>query len=359
MHYYGDVSNLNAPYDATTLQGVDTPQPVGGLGAKLMNVTPMQQRQYTAAHQRDINVRLVARGLCPIKADGIWGKESCGALRYLVPSERNMHSECTKFRPYISPKSCATQKRLADGEGYGKGPTGRPYIWGSRPAQQVKRRNPEAYYPSPTPTLAQWQGAWTKAKCKNSCLADHRRMRAGSSWPSLSDRDANIWCGEACGGNWGGRGPLKGLEGFSGFGSVTWDGKTLPSLGYPWRQASNDTLQVQARFNTELAKRDRCPLLLDGDLGPRVCGALFEMSDVSAPDGLVATCSQHAGESTPTEFCPGGVVSDSPLISPPSDSEDPDSSTASDKKGGFPMLAAVGIVGGLVLLAAVMKKKKR
>lgn len=222
MHYYGDTSNLNAPYDATTLQGVDTPQPVGGLGA------------------------LRLRGQVP--------------SRFRKSSERYRRGYGLKYWDEVIPHDQLTQ---------------------------------------------------------------HKR------------------------------------RGVRGLGSVTWDGKTLPSLGYPWRQASNDTLQVQARFNTELAKRDRCPLLLDGDLGPRTCGALFEMSDVSAPDGLVATCSQHAGESTPTKSCPGGVVSDSPLISPPSDSEDPDSSTASDKKGGFPMLAAVGIVGGLVLLAAVLKKKKR
>lgn len=142
------------------------------------------------------------------------------------------------------------------------------------------------------------------------------------------------------------------MASIQGLGAVTWEGRTLPSAGYPWMQESDDTLQVQYRFNEALAQKDLCPLLLDGVAGPRTCGALYSV-DTPAPSGLVQTCSLHAGEEMAPKSCPGGVVPDSPA--PVVDDE-----VVVEKRGGIPIwIWGLGL-GVLAVGAAIaMKKKKR
>lgn len=135
-----------------------------------------------------------------------------------------------------------------------------------------------------------------------------------------------------------------------GVGAVTWDGKTLPSVGYPWRVASNDTLEMQFRFNAEMAKRDMCPLLVDGELGPRSCGALFLLDGVPAPSGAVATCSQHAGEEP--KVCPGGIVNEPAPAPAPVVPVKP-------KSAGIPVWVWGLGLGVVAVGAAMMLKKKR
>lgn len=137
-----------------------------------------------------------------------------------------------------------------------------------------------------------------------------------------------------------------------GVGSVTWEGKTIPSLGYPWRVASSDTLDVQFKLNTELAKRDLCPLLVDGDLGPRTCGAMLTMEDVSVPDGIVATCAQHAGDAMEPKHCPGGVPPAPPEPEPPIEEE-------TTKSGEIPVWVWGLGVGVLAVGIAIASKKKK
>lgn len=140
-----------------------------------------------------------------------------------------------------------------------------------------------------------------------------------------------------------------------GIGGVTFEGKTLPAIGFPWREGSNDTLDVQARFNNELADRDLCPLLLDGVLGPRTCAAMLTMDDVGAPDGMVATCAQHVSETIGFEpkRCPGGVVTAPPPAEPAPIAK-------AEKRGEIPVWVwGLGIGVLAVGLAIASKKKKR
>lgn len=147
--------------------------------------------------------------------------------------------------------------------------------------------------------------------------------------------------------------PYDGYYPLQGVGGVTWEGKTLPAIGYPWREASDDTLNFQASANVALAKRDFCPLLLDGHAGPRTCGAIFTLDELSAPDGLVATCAQHAGEAMAPSSCPGGIP---PVNSPPP--SDDDGLVVEPKEGGIPVWVWGLGVGILVVGLALASKKK-
>lgn len=145
------------------------------------------------------------------------------------------------------------------------------------------------------------------------------------------------------------------IQGYNtGMGAVTYEGKTLPSVGFPWMEESNDTLEVQYRFNAALKSRDYCPLLADGVLGPRTCGAMYTLEDLSAPDGMVATCSQHVAEANqyPPKVCPGGVVPDAPA-------QEEQVERVQPKKAGIPMWVWGAGIAAVAIGAAIMLKKKR
>lgn len=78
QHQYGDLSNLNAPYDVVPLQGVGQP---------FQNPDdpkyPWKQKsQQTVQLQQDINEGLTSAGKCLIVEDGFLGYKTCGALAY-------------------------------------------------------------------------------------------------------------------------------------------------------------------------------------------------------------------------------------------------------------------------------------
>lgn len=73
-HHYGDVSNLNAPYDVIPLQGigaVDDPR-----------YPWIQDSSDTLTLQQDLNEGLAAAGGCLLKEDGKLGPSTCGALKH-------------------------------------------------------------------------------------------------------------------------------------------------------------------------------------------------------------------------------------------------------------------------------------
>lgn len=73
-HHYGDVSNLNAPYDVIPLQGigaVDDPR-----------YPWKQESNDTLVLQQDLNEGLTAAGACLLTEDGKLGPSTCGALKH-------------------------------------------------------------------------------------------------------------------------------------------------------------------------------------------------------------------------------------------------------------------------------------
>ncbi|MGP1683117.1 MAG: hypothetical protein ACTS8S_12390 [Giesbergeria sp.] len=74
QHFYGDVSNLNAPYDVVPLQG---------LGAADDPRYPWKQASNdTLILQRDLNEGLTADKGCLLTEDGMLGPATCGALKH-------------------------------------------------------------------------------------------------------------------------------------------------------------------------------------------------------------------------------------------------------------------------------------
>lgn len=113
QHYYGDLSNLNAPYDVIPLQGY-------GLGADDPKFPWKKKSSDTLALQQDINEGLTSHGLCPIVEDGFLGPATCGAANYFVqqgvfPADV-IPSTCGGYTAqWIAPKSkpCGSTKPAA------------------------------------------------------------------------------------------------------------------------------------------------------------------------------------------------------------------------------------------------------
>lgn len=89
-HQYRDLSNLNAPYDALSVQGLGV-FGTAGLGADASsssapimstNETPwMIASDKTRSIQGLMNTKLMMDGYIPLKEDGILGPRTCGALQ--------------------------------------------------------------------------------------------------------------------------------------------------------------------------------------------------------------------------------------------------------------------------------------
>lgn len=147
-----------------------------------------------------------------------------------------------------------------------------------------------------------------------------------------------------------------------GLGSVTYDGKTLPSTGLPlpWRKASSETLDLQYDLNERLASMDKCPLLLDGILGPRTCGAMVwlnqEFSAGRYPNvpPMVSTCNNPPESPMMPTNCPQGEVP-----APPPPEEEEEELEVETKAGGIPFWVWGLGLGVLAVGAAMAMKKKR
>ncbi len=74
-HHYGDVSNLNAPYDVIPLQGI-------GAVADDPRYPWRDESNDTLTLQKDLNEALTAAGGCLLTEDGQLGPSTCGALKH-------------------------------------------------------------------------------------------------------------------------------------------------------------------------------------------------------------------------------------------------------------------------------------
>lgn len=73
--HYGDVSNLNAPYDVIPLQGI-------GAVEDDPRYPWRQSSNDTLTLQKDLNEGLTAAGGCLLTEDGKLGPSTCGALKH-------------------------------------------------------------------------------------------------------------------------------------------------------------------------------------------------------------------------------------------------------------------------------------
>ena len=78
QHFYGDLSNLNAPYDAVPLQGLGQQYAVPDNPKYPWKV----QSQDTFTLQQDLNEGLTAAGGCLLTEDGYLGPKTCGAAKH-------------------------------------------------------------------------------------------------------------------------------------------------------------------------------------------------------------------------------------------------------------------------------------
>jgi hypothetical protein len=83
QHQYRDVSNLNAPYDNLSLQGLGG---YGSLGFNMEeeehNIPWMKPSPVTLSIQKDLNPKLRTDGYNILLEDGILGPRTCGALQH-------------------------------------------------------------------------------------------------------------------------------------------------------------------------------------------------------------------------------------------------------------------------------------
>lgn len=128
---------------------------------------------------------------------------------------------------------------------------------------------------------------------------------------------------------------------------------------HPWRQKTQATMNLQANINHRLTslKPPFCPILVDGELGPRTCGALAQLEMFFDDMPQVPACaSPPEAIITPKEPpCPGDPSRPAPgPVAPPKETVETKGSSIS------PMLIGLGVaalaVGAVLLLG---KKKKR
>lgn len=105
-HIYGDVSNLNAPYDGV----YSNTYGVHGLGQAEGADHPLAPwRQYSPnvqTMQKQLNELLLADGGCPLLADGIIGPRTCGALQHYGRGGEILFSTCAAHQaeePWVAP----------------------------------------------------------------------------------------------------------------------------------------------------------------------------------------------------------------------------------------------------------------
>lgn len=95
-HIYGDLSNLNAPYDAVPLQGVGQP-----FNQDDPSYPWLQESQDTLVLQQDTNEGLTSQGGCLLVEDGKLGPKTCGALQHF--GVMNSVQTCLNHAPESPP----------------------------------------------------------------------------------------------------------------------------------------------------------------------------------------------------------------------------------------------------------------
>ena len=103
-HFYGDTSNLGAPYDAVSVQG---------LGAADTSYPWRVRNDATLQLQLRLNTTLIENDMCQLLADGEMGPRTCGAMLWMdenaarLGTTAPMVSVCLNPpETPISPKSC-------------------------------------------------------------------------------------------------------------------------------------------------------------------------------------------------------------------------------------------------------------
>lgn len=93
QHQYRDISNLNAPYDNMSLQGLGSLSggPFGSTEAATLQDLPVEDHpdypwrevsSKTMVVQKELNAKLLADGFGPLLEDGKLGPRTCGALKF-------------------------------------------------------------------------------------------------------------------------------------------------------------------------------------------------------------------------------------------------------------------------------------
>jgi len=107
QHFYGDDSNLNAPYDAVPLQGL-------GQVDDHPNAPWRQFSPEVQGMQQQLNDLLRQDGGCPLLADGVIGPRTCGALSHYGRGGDVLFTTCAAHQeeePWISPEiPCPPEK---------------------------------------------------------------------------------------------------------------------------------------------------------------------------------------------------------------------------------------------------------
>jgi hypothetical protein len=140
---------------------------------------------------------------------------------------------------------------------------------------------------------------------------------------------------------------LQGLGSLSGgpFGAVTLADLPDEESDYPWREESEPTRVLQRELNTKLTADGFGPILEDGVLGPRTCGALKQYNALEMVDGA---CDGHAAE-----FIPPQQAVPMPTTMPNQPEEEV---TKAGMGSGW--LWGVLLAGGAIGLVLYMQKKK-
>ena len=137
-------------------------------------------------------------------------------------------------------------------------------------------------------------------------------------------------------------------------------GQVPPTDPHPWRRKTQATMDLQANVNSRLASLTPpfCPILVDGELGPRTCGALAQLELFHDDVPQVPACANPPEPIiTPQEPpCPSGP---GPAPAPTPGPTDPEDLV---KKGGVsPMLIGVGVaalaIAGVLAYRASQKKR--
>lgn len=134
---------------------------------------------------------------------------------------------------------------------------------------------------------------------------------------------------------------------------------------FHWKQFSSETQRLQAAINTHLSAMERCPITVDGKLGPATCGALAVVKDAGRGGDLEIPidCDVQREPHVFPGDCPANTPAPPPPVNtpaPPPPVEEEEVAPEPDKKGGMNALLVLGILAaaatGLVL--ATKKKKK-
>lgn len=139
-HRYGDVSNLNAPYDDLSLQGLRGVGSLSGtsLGATDLDSLPVEQypwlaeSQATSALQQSINQNLSQDGYNLLAVDGKLGPRTCGALDFYGLTG-TVGGSCDAHKAeFIAPTKVSGPAPIAPLPMVQTAPAGMPgWVWGA------------------------------------------------------------------------------------------------------------------------------------------------------------------------------------------------------------------------------------